>query len=53
MCGVFLPLKEYLQSLHDCYEDWLGNERHHSWHGHTPVLVCTCTVDTCCIVHDV
>ncbi|CAI8019917.1 Thymidine kinase 2, mitochondrial [Geodia barretti] len=30
---------EYLQALHECYEDWLGNDKHHSWHGNTPVLV--------------
>ena len=31
--------QEYLQALHDCYEEWLGNEKHHSWHGNAPVLV--------------
>ena len=36
----FMLVQEYLQALHDHYEDWLGNEKHHSWHGNTPVLVC-------------
>ena len=32
-------LQEYLKALHDCYENWLGKEEHHSWHGNTQVLV--------------
>ena len=31
--------QSYLQSLHDCYEEWLGDEKHHNWHGDIPVLV--------------
>ncbi|KAL5491979.1 hypothetical protein EMCRGX_G017360 [Ephydatia muelleri] len=31
--------RAYLQSLHDRYEEWLSNEKHHSWHGNVPVLV--------------
>ena len=34
------PWQDYLKALNKCYEDWLGNEEHHSWHGNTPVLVC-------------
>ncbi|CAI8026029.1 Thymidine kinase 2, mitochondrial [Geodia barretti] len=30
---------DYVKALNKCYEDWLGNEEHHSWHGNTPVLV--------------
>ncbi|XP_064384171.1 thymidine kinase 2, mitochondrial-like [Halichondria panicea] len=37
---------EYLQSLHDRYEDWLGNEKHHCWHGNTPVLVIDANEDS-------
>uniref|UniRef100_A0A1X7VMT7 Deoxynucleoside kinase domain-containing protein n=1 Tax=Amphimedon queenslandica TaxID=400682 RepID=A0A1X7VMT7_AMPQE len=29
----------YLESLHECYEEWLGDKAHHQWHGNTPVLV--------------
>jgi len=32
-------LQDYLQSLHDYYENWLGSEENHSWHNNTPVLV--------------
>ena len=30
---------DYLKSLHDCYENWLGNPDNHSWHGNCPVLI--------------
>ena len=51
-CHVFeytllFDLKEYLQALHDRYEEWLGNEKHHSWHGNTPVLVGQRLIHTC------
>ena len=36
---IVLPLQEYLQSLHEHYENWLGNDKHHVWHGNTPVMV--------------
>lgn len=30
---------DYLTSLHEHYEEWLGDEKHHYWHGNSPVLV--------------
>ncbi len=46
---ILASLQEYLQSLHDRYEDWLGNEKHHCWHGNTPVLVCVCVTACGCV----
>lgn len=37
---------EYLSSLHKRYEEWLGNDKHHSWHGNTPVLVIDANEDS-------
>ena len=34
-----LQFQEYLQSLHDLYENWLGNDKNHCWHRNTPVMV--------------
>ena len=36
--NLCLP-QDYLQSLHDRHEEWLGTSEHHSWHGGRPVLV--------------
>lgn len=40
--SLILYVQDYLKSLHDRYEEWLGNEKHHGWHGNAPILVGTC-----------
>jgi hypothetical protein len=34
-----------LHSLHQCYEEWLGNPKQHFYHGNTPVLVIDGNID--------
>jgi deoxyadenosine/deoxycytidine kinase len=36
---------DYLESLHDRYEEWLAIPEHHSWHGGRPVLILDCDRD--------
>ncbi len=42
LCGniiILFCVQNYLESLHDRYETWLGKTKNHGWHKNAPVIV--------------